>query len=170
MSMKLKQLLIGAVLAVSAMSLLAEATARPMGGGRSIGRQSQNVNRMPPAAAPQQAPRQAAPAAAPAPAPAMPPKPASPWKGILGGALLGLGLGALFSHLCFGSAMSGILGTVIMLALLAGVVVLLFRLFGRKSAPAMAPAGAPAGYSGNNNYGGGYAAQPASTGGPPEIG
>ncbi|MYN46625.1 TIM44-like domain-containing protein [Pseudoduganella sp. FT93W] len=165
--MKLKQLLIGAVLAVSAMSLLAEATARPMGGGRSIGRQSQNVSRMPPAAAPQQAPRQAAPAPAPAPAPAMPPKPASPWKGILGGALLGLGIGALFSHFGFGSAMSGILGSIIMLALLAGVVVLLFRLFSRKSAPAMAPAG----YSGNNGYGSsnGYA-QPASAGGTPEIG
>lgn len=102
----------------------------------------------------------------------MPPKPASPWKGILGGALLGLGLGALFSHLGFGSAMSGILGTVIMLALLAGVVVLLFRLFRRKSAPALAPAGMPAGYSGNGGYANnnGYAAQPASAGGTPEIG
>lgn len=170
--MKLKQLLIGAVLAVSAMSLLAEATARPMGGGRSIGRQSQNVSRMPPAAAPQQAPRQAAPAPAPAPAPAMPPKPASPWKGILGGALLGLGIGALFSHFGFGSALSGILGSVIMLALLAGVVVLLFRLFSRKSAPAMAPVGAPAGYSGNNGYASNnaYAAQPAPASTTPEIG
>lgn len=170
--MKLKQLLIGAVLAVSAMSLLAEATARPMGGGRSIGRQSQNVSRMPPAAAPQQAPRQAAPAPAPAPAPAMPPKPASPWKGILGGALLGLGIGALFSHFGFGSALSGILGSVIMLALLAGVVVLLFRLFSRKSAPATAPAMAPAGYSGNNGYASNnaYAAQPAPASTTPEIG
>ncbi|MYM40945.1 Tim44 domain-containing protein [Duganella qianjiadongensis] len=171
--MKLKQVLIGAVLAVAAMSLLAEATARPMGGGRSIGRQSQNVSRMPPAAAPQQAPRQAAPAPAPAPAPAMPPKPASPWKGILGGALLGLGIGALFSHFGFGSALSGILGSIIMLALLAGVVVLLFRLFGRKSAPAMAPVGVPAGYSGNNGYAdnnNGYAVQPAPASTTPEIG
>jgi len=166
--MKLKQFLIGAVLAVSAMSLLAEATARPMGGGRSIGRQSQNVSRMPPAAAPQQAPRQAAPAPAPAPAPAMPPKPASPWKGILGGALLGLGIGALFSHFGFGSALSGILGSVIMLALLAGVVVLLFRLFSRKSAPVMAPAG----YSGNNGdaNNNAYAAQPVPASTTPEIG
>ncbi|MYM89893.1 hypothetical protein GTP91_22305, partial [Rugamonas sp. FT82W] len=60
--MYIKKILIGAVLAVSALSMLAEATARPMGGGRTIGRQSQNVSRMPPATAPQQAPHQAAPA------------------------------------------------------------------------------------------------------------
>jgi len=165
--MKLKQLLIGAVLAVSAMSMLAEATARPMGGGRSIGRQSQSVNRMPPAAAPQQAPRQAAPAA-PAPAPAVPPKPASPWKGILGGALLGLGIGALFSHFGLGGAMGGMLGSIIMLALLAGVGVLLFRMFRRKTAPALAPAGAPAGFNGNYDQKQSYA-QPAATA-TPEIG
>ena len=77
--MNLKKILIGAMLAVSAFSMLAEATAKPMGGGRSIGRQSQNVNRMPPAAAPQQAPRQAAPAPAPN-APAVPPKPARKYR------------------------------------------------------------------------------------------
>src|SRR5476649_592217 len=99
--MKLKNILIGALLAVSALSMMAETLARPMGGGRSFGRQSSNVSRMAPAPAPQ-APRPAgAPSAAPAPiaAPAaMPPKPASPWRGIVGGALLGLGMGALFSH------------------------------------------------------------------------
>jgi predicted lipid-binding transport protein (Tim44 family) len=148
MTMNLKKILIGAVLAVSAMSMLAEATARPMGGGRSIGRQSQNVSRMPPAAAPQQAPRQAAPAPGPsAPPAAVPPKPASPWKGILGGALVGLGLGALFSHFGLGGAIGGMFGSIIMLALLAGVVFFIFRLIRGKSQPAAAPSA----FGGNRN-------------------
>ena len=107
--MNLKKILIGAVIAVSAMSMLAEAAARPAGGGRSFGRQSQNVSRMPAQPAPQPAPRQAQPApAAPAPVapPAAAPKKPSMWKGILGGALLGLGLGALLSHFGLGGAMA----------------------------------------------------------------
>lgn len=146
--MNMKKILIGAMLAVSAFSMMAEVTARPMGGGKSIGRQSQNVNRMPPAAAPQQAPRQAAPAAAPGTPAAVPPKPASPWKGILGGALLGLGLGALFSHLGLGGALGGMIGSILMLALLAGAVFFIVRMFRRKSQPAAA---APSAFGGNQN-------------------
>ena len=90
--MNFKKLMIGAVVAVSALTMLAEATARPAGGNRSIGRQSQNVSRMPPAAAPTPAPRQAAPAPAQnaqnAPN-AMPAKRPSMWKGILGGGTCG---------------------------------------------------------------------------------
>jgi predicted lipid-binding transport protein (Tim44 family) len=163
MTMNMKKILIGALLAVSAFSMLAEATARPMGGGRSIGRQSQNVSRMPPAAAPQQAPRQAAPAPAPAAPAAIPPKPASPWKGILGGALLGLGLGALFSHFGLGGALGGMFGSLIMLALLAGVVYFIVRLIRSKSQPAAA---APAAFGGNQNV---YS-MPQSGGATPEIG
>ena len=160
--MNLKKLLIGAVLAVSAFSLLAEATARPMGGGRSIGRQSQNVSRMPPAAAPQQAPRQAAPAPGPtAPPAAVPPRPASPWKGIVGGALLGLGMGALFSHFGLGGAMGGMFGSLLMFALLAGVVFFIVRLFRSKSQQQ-----APAAFGGNNNV---YSMPPDSVR-TPEIG
>ncbi len=160
--MNIKQILIGAVLAVSALSMLAEASARPMGGGRSIGRQSQNVSRMPPAAAPQQAPRQAAPAPAPGTPPAaIPPKPASPWKGILGGALLGLGLGALFSHFGLGGAMGGIFGSLIMFALLAGVVLFIVRLFrGKQQAPAAA-------FGGKQNV---YAMPPQGASATPDIG
>jgi predicted lipid-binding transport protein (Tim44 family) len=163
MTMNMKKILIGALLAVSAFSMLAEATARPMGGGRSIGRQSQNVSRMPPAAAPQQAPRQAAPAPAPAAPAAIPPKPASPWKGILGGALLGLGLGALFSHFGLGGALGGMFGSLIMLALLAGVVYFIVRLIRSKSQSAAA---APAAFGGNQNV---YS-MPQSGGATPEIG
>jgi predicted lipid-binding transport protein (Tim44 family) len=167
MTMNIKKILIGAMLAVSAFSMLAEATARPMGGGRSIGRQSQNVSRMPPAAAPQQAPRQAAPAAAPNTPPAVPPKPASPWKGILGGALLGLGLGALFSHFGLGGALGSMFGTLIMLALVGGVIYFIVRMIRSRSQPAAA---APAAFGGNQNV---YSMPPQGNGGgnaTPEIG
>jgi predicted lipid-binding transport protein (Tim44 family) len=165
MTMNMKKILIGALLAVSAFSMLAEATARPMGGGKSIGRQSQNVSRMPPAAAPQQAPRQAAPAAAPAAPAAVPPKPASPWKGILGGALLGLGLGALFSHFGLGGALGSMFGTLIMLALVGGVIYFIVRMIRSKSQPAAA---APSAFGGNQNV---YSMPQQGNGGAtPEIG
>jgi predicted lipid-binding transport protein (Tim44 family) len=147
----MKKFLVSAVLAVSVFSMVSEAIARPAGGGRSIGRQSQNVQRMPPAAAPQQAPQGAqrqAPAATPNAA--TPPKPASPWKGILGGALLGLGLGALFSHLGLGGALGGMIGSILMLALLAGVVFFIVRMIRRKSQPQPAPSA----FGGNGGYGG----------------
>jgi predicted lipid-binding transport protein (Tim44 family) len=172
MTMNMKKLMISAVVAVSAFTMLAEATARPAGGNRSIGRQSQNVNRMPPAAAPTPAPRQAAPAPAPNAPNAMPAKRPSMWKGILGGALLGLGLGALFSHLGIGGAMAGILSTMLMLALLAGAAYFIFRMFRRKSQPTVAPAGGNFNggnnaYSNDNGYNKAYAPQ---AGGTPEIG
>ena len=174
--MNMKKLMISAVVALSAFTMLAEATARPAGGNRSIGRQSQNVNRMPPAAAPTPAPRQAAPAPAPNAPNAMPAKRPSMWKGILGGALLGLGLGALFSHLGIGGAMASILSTMLMLALLAGAAYFIFRMFRRKSQPTVAPAGGNFGGNfngnGNNNaYDSGYnKAYAPQSGGTPEIG
>ncbi|MES2262283.1 MAG: Tim44-like domain-containing protein [Pseudomonadota bacterium] len=138
--MNLKKILIGATLAISAFALLAEASARPMGGGRSIGRQSQNVSRMAPTPAPSPT---RAPAAAPAPvAPpaALPAKPPSRWKGILGGALLGLGVGALLSHFGLGGALGSMFGSLLMLALLAGVVFFVIRMFRNKSQQQAAPA------------------------------
>jgi len=141
--MNVKKILAVLLLAATAVSLVAEA--RPMGGGRSIGRQSQSVSRMPAAPAPSPtAPRQAAPAPAPGAPAAMPPKPASPWKGILGGALLGLGLGALFSHFGMGG---GIFGTILMFMLVFWVVSMLLRALRGKQA---APAG-PAAFTGNGN-------------------
>ena len=174
--MNMKKLMIGAVVALSAFTMLAEATARPAGGNRSIGRQSQNVNRMPPAAAPTPAPRQAAPAPAQnaqnAPN-ALPAKRPSMWKGVLGGALLGLGLGALFSHLGIGGAMASILSTILMLALLAGAAYFIFRMFRRKSQPTVAPAAGNFGgnFNGNGNaYSNNNAYTAPAGGGTPEIG
>ncbi|WP_395403067.1 Tim44 domain-containing protein [Pseudoduganella sp. UC29_106] len=154
--MKLKKFLVGLTIAITTMGVMAELAARPMGGGRSFGRQSQNVSRMPAAPAPSQspsmAPRQAAqPAPAPAVPPAATPKPPSPWKGILGGALLGLGLGALFSHFGMGGALASALGSILMIALIGGVIFFIVSMLRRKSAPAPRPVSA---FGGQQGYGG----------------
>lgn len=149
----MKKLLVAMMLVASgAMVVVGDADAKRLGGGGSIGRQSQSINRAPQqGAAPMQqqaAPRQATPPAA-APAPAA--KPASPWKGILGGALLGLGLGALFSHLGIGGAMASILSTILTVGLLVLAAVFLYRLFTRNKRPANEPAYA-GGYGGGNTF------------------
>ncbi len=148
--MNLKKILVGATLALSAASMIGEALARPMGGGKSIGRQSQSVNNMPRQATPPAAPpaNQAtqparAPGVAPPPAPVQP-KPASRWKGILGGALLGLGLGALLSHFGLGGALASAISSILMIALLAGGAFLIWRLIRSKMSPQQPQ---PAGFS-----------------------
>lgn len=136
----MKKLLITLMLTLGTMTIVVpNADAKRLGGGTSIGKQSQSVNR----AAPTQgaaAAKPAAPAAAPA---AVPPKPASPWKGILGGALLGLGLGALFSHLGLSGALASALGTILMVALLALAAMFIFRMFRRRNGNSQ-----PAAYAG----------------------
>jgi predicted lipid-binding transport protein (Tim44 family) len=164
----MKKFLVTMVLALTATAMISEAIARPMGSRRSIGRQSQTVRQMP---APAPAPmtpmnRQAAQPAPSAPmagaaagARGMQQQRPSMWKGLLGGALLGLGLGALFSHLGIGGAMASMLSTLLMLALIAFAVMFVVRMFRRKDTPANAqfqgggfnqpmPAGAGQGASG----------------------
>ncbi|MRV72990.1 hypothetical protein GJ700_14870 [Duganella sp. FT92W] len=149
--MNMKKFLIGATLALSAAAMIGDALARPMGGGRSIGRQSQSVSNMPRQATPPAAPpasQAVQPARAPGAVtpPAVPPKPASPWKGILGGALLGLGLGALLSHFGLGGALASAISSMLMIALLVGGAFLIWRLIRSKMSPQQ-PQMAPAGYS-----------------------
>ena len=160
--MKLKKFMVGMMLAATTVSMLGEALARPMGGGRSIGRQSQNVSRQAPAPAPAPAPaatpRQAQPAPAPAPAPAA--KAPSRWKGLLGGALLGLGLGALLSHFGLGGALASMISTLLMVAFLAGVVFFIYRMVRGKRA----------GNSSGNAPFAGFGNQPAPAGNVPDIG
>jgi len=130
-----KKLFVILMLALTTMTVaMSGAEAKRLGGGGSFGKQSSNYSRQVPTR-PAQAPSNAAPAkpATPAAAPTVPPKPASPWKGILGGALLGLGLGALLSHFGMGGAMAGMISSILMVALLAFVAMFLFRLFTRKS-------------------------------------
>ena len=163
----MKKLLVAAVLALTTTAMIAEATARPMGGKRSFGRQSQTVRQAPPPAPAPAAPvnRQqgqqpnAAPAATAgaAGAAAAQAKRPSMWKGILGGALLGLGLGALFSHLGIGGAMASFLSGLIMFALLALAVLFIVRMFRRKDTPA------------NSSFQG-FNQQPVPAGGTPPIG
>jgi predicted lipid-binding transport protein (Tim44 family) len=139
--MTMKKFLASMLIAVTALSSVAEAFARPVGGGRSFGRQSQSVRQMrapAPAPAPsyQQPQRQAVPPAAAAPRPQVAPQRSGMWKGILGGALLGLGLGALFSHLGIGGAMASMLSSILMIVLLALAVMFIVRMFRRKATPA----------------------------------
>ncbi|RJG02798.1 Tim44 domain-containing protein [Noviherbaspirillum sedimenti] len=138
---------------VSALTLtvgLSNVEAKRLGGGSSFGKQSQSVNRqaLPPSS--NQASNVAKPAAPAAAGAAAAAKPASAWKGMLGGALLGLGLGALLSHLGLGGAMASMISTILMVALLAAAAFFIYRMFKRKSGnaepmrPAFANAGAGA--------------------------
>jgi len=132
----MKKVFIAALVTLSALSLtVTEVEAKRLGGGGSVGRQSQSYGRSAPAqSSSQPAQSQAARPAQTAPAPqSVPPKPASPWKNMLGGALLGLGLGALLSHFGLGGAFGGMLGTLLMVALLGFAAMFLFRMFRRNS-------------------------------------
>ncbi|MCE3263598.1 MAG: hypothetical protein K0R43_2677 [Pseudoduganella sp.] len=149
--MNMKKFLVGATIVLTALSTMAELSARPMGGGKSFGRQSQNVNTMPkqatpaPAPAPTAAPTANRPGAA-APAPVQKP---SMWKGLLGGALLGLGLGALLSHFGLGGAMASAISAILMIALIGGVIFFIVAMVRRKSQGAgPRPAAAFGGYNG----------------------
>ena len=123
----MKKFLIALLVTLSSMAIVvSEAEARRLGGGGSFGRQSQGISRQAPAAKPAAAPAATAPAA-------VPPKPASPWRGIIGGAMLGLGLGALMSHFGLGGALAEMLGTLLMVGLLAMAAMFIYRMFRRKN-------------------------------------
>lgn len=149
----MKKLLVTLMVAVSALSVVvSEAQAKRLGSGGSFGKQSQSVSRQ--QAAPMQN-QQAAPAAAKPAAPAAAPAPAakpSMWKGLLGGALLGLGLGALLSHLGIGGALAGMISTILMVGLLAAAAYFIYRMLTSKKNGALAksafqPAAAGAGFA-----------------------
>lgn len=119
------------MVATTLATVVPHADAKRLGGGGSIGRQSSGVTRQAPPA--QQSYQQQARPATPAAAPGAPaPRPASPWKGILGGALLGLGLGAMLSHFGLGGAAASMISSILMIALLAFVVMFVVRMFARK--------------------------------------
>ena len=158
----MKKFLASTMIAVTALSFVADAFARPVGGGRSFGRQSSSVSRMrapapAPAPAPYQQPgyqRQTPPPMAPAQVPQRRP---SMWKGVLGGALLGLGLGALFSHFGIGGAMASALSSILMILLLVFAVMFIVRMFRRKATP-------------SNTQFSGFNPAPVPASGTPEIG
>lgn len=128
----MKKFLVIIMVAVSALSVVvSEAQAKRVGGGSSFGKQSSNVSRQSPSQS-QAAPAAAKSAAPAAASPAAAAKPASPWKGILGGALLGLGLGALLSHFGLGGAMASMISTMLMVGLLAAAAFFIYRMLMRK--------------------------------------
>jgi len=167
----MKKFLVTTMLAVTAFAMVADAFARPMGGKRSVGRQSQSVQKMQqPAPAPaqnmqRQGPNSAAPAAAGAGAAgaAAAAKKPSMMRNILGGALLGLGLGMLLSHLGIGGALASAISAILMIALIGGVIFFIVRMLRRKDTPAN-PSAASFG------AGSGFKPQAAGASATPEIG
>ena len=133
----MKKYLVMLMLVASSLSMVAvDAEAKRMGGGSSFGRQSQSAGRSTPSAPMQQAaPRPTTP---PAAAPAT--RPASPWRGMLGGALLGLGLGAMLSHFGIGGAFASVISTILMVALLGLAIMFIVRMFRRKNGDSAKPA------------------------------
>lgn len=130
----MKKFVLALMLAITSLAMVVSpADARRLGGGGSFGKQSSNYSRQAtpsrsysqPSAAPSQP---AAPTAAPQ---GVPPRAASPWRNIVGGALLGLGLGALMSHFGIGGAAGGMLGSLLTILLLAGAAFFLIRMFAR---------------------------------------
>jgi predicted lipid-binding transport protein (Tim44 family) len=141
----MKKFLIAVLMVASTMAMtLSDAEAKRLGGGGSIGRQSNNVSRQatPPVSNNANQVKPAAPAAAPVAA--IPPKPALPWKGIVGGLIGGALLGAALSHFGLGGALGGALGSLLTFALIGFAIYFVVRLFRRNSAQA---AGSPSAFS-----------------------
>jgi predicted lipid-binding transport protein (Tim44 family) len=145
------------LIAVSTLAMTAvsyDASAKRLGGGGSVGRQSGNVmqrSATPPAAAPSSIPGRsaAAPAAAGAAAgtaAAATRSGASRWLGPIAGIAAGLGLAALFSSMGLGGALAEFMGSFLLIGLLAFAAIFIFRkLRGAKPAgaqPAFQGAGA----------------------------
>ncbi|WP_323122799.1 Tim44 domain-containing protein [Burkholderia alba] len=143
-------LMVGLITAGTLASLDAEA--KRMGGGRSVGRQSQSMQQRqatPPAQQPMQ---QAAPSQAQRAQPGAQPGAAaqpnrSRWLGPIAGLAAGLGIAALLSHFGLGEAFAGMMANFIIIALLAMVGIWLIRKFmnrRRTQEPAYATGGQPA--------------------------
>ena len=127
--MKIWSIILSAMLAVTLTLAAADADAKRLGGGRSVGKQSSNVTQQQ-GAAPAGAPMNSAAAAKPAApaAAAAPVAPKRPWGAMLGGLAAGLGLAWLASSLGLGGAF----GQIIMFALLALVVMVVIGFVMRK--------------------------------------
>ena len=121
--MKIWQVILSAVFAVTLTLSGAPAEAKRMGGGGSFGKQSSNVTQ-------RQAPANNAanPSAAPGAGAAAAAAPKKPWGAMLGGLAAGLGLAWLASSLGLGGAF----GQIIMFALLALVVMVVIGFVMRK--------------------------------------
>jgi predicted lipid-binding transport protein (Tim44 family) len=124
--------------------LVADADAKRLGGGSSVGKQRTTT---PPAAT---SPAQQAPAAAPA-TPAPQPSGMSKWLGPLAGLAIGAGLASMF----MGGGMGGAMGSILMVLAVVAVVIFAMRMLRPK------PQGAPLEYAG--------AGAPAAPGAQPDL-
>lgn len=135
----MKRILLAIFVSFMALSMgLGEASAKRLGGGKSVGVQRQAVTPRPTTPA-------ATPAAPMAPAGMAPATPKRNWLGPIAGLAAGIGLAALFSHLGMGEGMANFA----MIALLAMAAFFVIRLLLRRKATDQAPgmqyAGAGAG-------------------------
>lgn len=157
----MKKLLLAFVLLSSLSTMVVtDAYARRFGGG-SFGRQSANVSRMQrsqPATSPAQQ-RQAGANQQSQQQGANTARQPGRFGGMLGGALLGLGLGALLAHLGIGGDMAGMISTILMFIIIYYAVKMIFRMRSRKQEPS---------YQQSANPGGFYDVNSASS--TPEIG
>ncbi|HXZ10029.1 MAG TPA: TIM44-like domain-containing protein [Paraburkholderia sp.] len=165
--------MVGLIMAGTLASLDAEA--RRMGGGRSLGRQSNTVQRQstPPSqptqpaqpSQPTQQSAQAAQAQRAQPTPAATPAPArSRWLGPIAGLAAGLGIAALLSHFGLGEAFAGAMANFIVIALIAMVAIWLIRKFMARKRNTGMPAYAGGTASPTLNAGGtGYTQEPSFT-------
>lgn len=152
--------MVGLIMAGSLASLDAEA--RRMGGGRSIGRQSNSVTQQSAPSQPSQSnqamQQRAQPAPAPAPTPAAQPN-RSRWLGPIAGLAAGLGIAALLSHFGLGGAFAGAMANIIVIAIIAMIGIWLIRRFMGRKRDAAQPA-----YAGSspsfNSSGTGYSQEP----------
>jgi predicted lipid-binding transport protein (Tim44 family) len=136
-----------------------DAEAKRMGGGRSIGRQS-NITQPSQQSAPSQSPGAPSQAmqqqrpATPPPTPAAQPN-RSRWLGPIAGLAAGLGIAALLSHFGLGEAFAGMMSNLIVIALIAFVAIWLIRKFTGRKRDAQRPAyagGAPTLNAGGRGY------------------
>ncbi len=134
-------LVLGISLVLASTLFVAEAQAKRMGGGKTLGRQNSGLlQRQQATPAPAAAPRQSA-----APT-ATSPRPANRWGGLLGGLAAGIGLAALFHAFGLGAGLASFVMALLIagLAVVAGMFLLrLARRSGATSTPQ--PAGMPRG-------------------------
>ena len=134
-------LVLGISLVLASTLFVAEAQAKRMGGGKTLGRQNSGLlQRQQATPAPAAAPRQSA-----APT-ATSPRPANRWGGLLGGLAAGIGLAALFHAFGLGAGLASFVMALLIagLAVVAGMFLLrLSRRSGATSTPQ--PAGMPRG-------------------------
>ena len=143
-----RSFLIAALIGAFALAVVvpdADAANKRIGGGKSVGKQSNNVSK-------QAAPAQAAPAAAPATAAApgaagaagaAAPAAGNRWLGPLAGIAAGLGIAALLSHMGLGGAMADMLMNALMIGALVMVGLFAYRMWRNRSNPPLATAGGP---------------------------